>query len=91
MGFSHWLTSKIPPLGSMLNFHADVKIMTAHHQCKNSFSVWWCCVPQYRICVVSALSEKRDGEEVEARAAPPPPPRDAAAAARCAACAASAT
>ena len=29
------LTSKIPPLGSMLNFDADVKKTTAHHQCEN--------------------------------------------------------
>ncbi len=29
------LTSKLPPLGSMLNFDADVKKMTARHQCEN--------------------------------------------------------
>ncbi len=32
------LTSKIPPLGSMLKFDADVKNMTARHQRENSFS-----------------------------------------------------
>ncbi len=29
------LASKIPPLGSMLNFDADVKKTTARHQCEN--------------------------------------------------------
>ncbi len=29
------LTSKISPLGSTLNFDADVKITTARHQCEN--------------------------------------------------------
>ncbi len=29
------LTSKIPPLSSMLNFDVDVKNMTARHQCEN--------------------------------------------------------
>ena len=32
------LTSKIPPLGSMLNFDADVKKTTARHQCENRFN-----------------------------------------------------
>ena len=32
------LTSKILPLGSMLNFDADVKKMAAHHQCENRFT-----------------------------------------------------
>ncbi len=37
---SFWrLTSKIPPLGSMLNFDADVKKMNARHQCENRFSL----------------------------------------------------
>ncbi len=31
------LTSKMPPLGSMLNFDADVKKMTARHQCEYCF------------------------------------------------------
>ncbi len=37
-GFSHCffgLTSKFPPLGSMLNFDADVKNTTMRHQCEN--------------------------------------------------------
>ncbi len=34
------LTSKIPPLGSMLNFDADVKTTTARHQCENPY--WRC-------------------------------------------------
>ncbi len=29
------LTSKIPPLGSMINFDADVKNTTVRHQCEN--------------------------------------------------------
>ena len=29
------LASKIPPLGSMLKFDADVKNSTARHQCEN--------------------------------------------------------
>ncbi len=29
------LTSKIPPSGSMLNFDANVKKRTVHHQCEN--------------------------------------------------------
>ncbi len=32
------LTSKILPLGSMLNFDADVNKMTARHQCENRFT-----------------------------------------------------
>ncbi len=31
------LTSKIPPLGSLLNFDADIKKMIARHQCENRF------------------------------------------------------
>ncbi len=33
------LTSTIPPQGSMLNFDADVKNMTARHQCENRQTV----------------------------------------------------
>ncbi len=32
------LTSKIPPLGSMLNSDTDVKKTTSRHQCENYFS-----------------------------------------------------
>ncbi len=32
------LTSKIPPLGSMFNFDADVKKTTMRHQCENRLS-----------------------------------------------------
>ncbi len=32
------LTSKIPPLSSMLNFDTDVKNSTARHQCENRYS-----------------------------------------------------
>ncbi len=31
------LTSKILPLGALLNFDADVNNMTARHQCESSF------------------------------------------------------
>ncbi len=34
------LTSNIPTLGSMSNFDADVRKLTAHHQCENRLSVW---------------------------------------------------
>ncbi len=33
------LTSKIPPLASMLNFDADVKKATARHQCENHLTL----------------------------------------------------
>ncbi len=33
------LTSKIPPLDSMLNFDADVKKTTARHQCENRLTL----------------------------------------------------
>ncbi len=35
------LTSKIPPLGSTVNFDADVKEMTARHQCGNRLNHAW--------------------------------------------------
>ncbi len=35
------LTSKIPPLGSMLNFDADVSKLTVRHECE----IRLCCVP----------------------------------------------
>ena len=35
------LTSKIPPLGSTLNFDADVKKMTARHRRENLVSCGW--------------------------------------------------
>ncbi len=36
------LTSKIPPLGSMLNFDADVKNTTARYQCENGLEHLHC-------------------------------------------------
>ncbi len=42
------LTSKIPPLGSMLHFDADVKNKTtARHQCENCFG-----------CVLQGLKDR---------------------------------
>ena len=48
-GFTHWplgdtrsfsgLTSRILPLGSMLNFDADVKKTTARHQCEKRLTL----------------------------------------------------
>ncbi len=38
-GGSHWVTSKVPPMGSTSNFDADVKNTAARHRCENGFSL----------------------------------------------------
>ncbi len=66
------LTSKIPPLGSVLNFDVDVKNTTARHQFENCDSLLYACVRRASsVTYVGAFHSRVQlaGGEV----APPPP------------------
>ncbi len=59
------LTSKIPPLRSMLNFDADVKTTLARHQCENPFNL--CMQKDQRASSVWSLPELHTVEFPRAR------------------------